>query len=243
MKKLILTILASSFILSCSTNSSSSSNSNSTNNSGPNVTDINGNIYQTVTSCGLTFMKQNLNASKYTDGTPIPQVTDFNQWKNLTTGAWCYYNNDPANGAIYGKLYNWFAVAGIYDANSASNISLRKNLAPAGWHVSSYNDLTLLTDCLGGISVAGGKMKSTGTSLWQTPNTDATNESGFTGLPGGSTTLQYPFYYIGSRSFWWSSTENNSYTAWGYVLHCDDANVNIDFIGKENGFYVRCFKN
>lgn len=90
------------------------------------VSDADGNIYQTVTICNQTWTKSNLNVSKYSDGTPIPQVTDPIAWQNLTTGAWCYNNNDTANGVVYGKLYNWYAVAGIYDAASASNPALRK---------------------------------------------------------------------------------------------------------------------
>ena len=145
---------------------------------------------QEVTIGTQTWMQKNLNVSKYSDGTLIPQVTDGTQWANLTTGAWCYYNNTTANGATYGKLYNWFAVVGIYDAASANNPALRKKLAPTGWHVPTDAKWTQLTDCLGGESVAGGKMKSTGTiqagtGLWDDPNTAATNESGFTGLPGG----------------------------------------------------------
>lgn len=83
---------------------------------GNGVTDIDGNQYNSVIICSQELMKENLKVTKYTDGTPIPQVTDPTLWANLTTGAWCYYNNDPAQGAIYGKLYNWYAVAGIYDA-------------------------------------------------------------------------------------------------------------------------------
>ncbi|MFN9116197.1 MAG: fibrobacter succinogenes major paralogous domain-containing protein, partial [Bacteroidota bacterium] len=177
-------------------------NPNGINIAGPNVTDIDGNTYQSVTNCGLTFTKQNLNVSKYSDGTPIPQVTDPTEWANLTTGAWCYYNNDPANGAVYGKLYNWYAVAGIYDAASLANPALRKKLAPTGWHIPTEAEWTQLTDCLGGQNVAGGKMKSTGTlqagtGLWQEPNTDATNESGFSGLPAGYRGIDGTFNVIG----------------------------------------------
>lgn len=169
-------------------------NPNGINIPGPNATDIDGNTYQSVTNCGLTFTKTNLNVSKYSDGTLIPQVTDPTQWANLTTGAWCYINNTTANGTTYGKLYNWYAVVGIYDAASAVNPALRKKLSPTGWHVPTDAEWTQLTDCLGGEPVAGGKMKSTGTSLWQSPNTAATNESGFSGLPGG--------YRSGFGTFW-----------------------------------------
>ena len=197
-------------------------NPNGINITGPNVTDIEGNTYQSVSNCGLTFTKQNLNVSKYSDGTPIPQVTDSKQWAKLTTGAWCYYNNDPASEAVYGKLYNWYAVAGIYDAASLANPALRKKLAPTGWHVPSDGEWSNLINCLdpnadGGNNfpnIAGVKMKTTGTiqsgtGLWESPNTAATtaatNESGFTGLPAGSCSFKGTFYGVGSIGFWWSS--------------------------------------
>jgi uncharacterized protein (TIGR02145 family) len=141
-----------------------------------------------------------LNVSKYSDGTPIPQVTDPTQWANLTTGAWCYYNNTTANGTTYGKLYNWYTTLG-------------DTLCPKGWHVPSDNEWTILTDYLGGESVAGGKMKSVGTAYWNSPNTGATNESGFTGLPGGYRSNGGQFFDVGGRGYWWSSTQFNQQQA------------------------------
>ena len=131
-----------------------------------------------VTICNQVWATRNLDVTTYRNGDPIPQVTDIGQWGTLTTGAWCYYNNDPANGATYGKLYNWYAV------------NDPRGLAPAGWHVPSDSEWTTLTDCLGGVSIAGGEMKATGametgTGLWFAPNVGANNSSGFTGLPGG----------------------------------------------------------
>jgi uncharacterized protein (TIGR02145 family) len=210
---------------------------------GPNLTDIDGNTYQSVTNCGLTFTKQNLNVSKYTDGTPIPQVTDPTAWANLTTGAWCYFNNTTANGTTYGKLYNWYAVVGIYDTASANNPALRKKLAPTGWHVPTDAEWTQLTDCLGGGSVAGGKMKSTGTSLWQSPNTAATNESGFTGLPGDHRSFNGQFMDIGSSATWWSSSDYSLADALFRYLNYYDGTANRSFIGKTNGLSVRCIKD
>ena len=119
------------------------------------------------------WIKENLNVATYRNGDIIPQVTDPTAWAALTTGAWCYPNNDPANEAIYGKLYNWYAV----------NDS--RGLAPQGWHVATDAELTTLGTNLGGDNVAEGKMKSTGTSYWARTNTDATNSSVFSGLPGG----------------------------------------------------------
>ena len=169
MKK-ILYLLSISFLMlqSCS---SGDSNNNTDSNT---VSDVDGNVYQTVTICNQTWTKSNLNVSKYRNGDFIPQVTDPTAWANLTTGAWCYYNDDPANGAVYGKLYNWHAV------------NDPRGLAPQGWHIPSDIELTTLTNCLGGESIAGGQMKESGFAHWLSPNTDATNSSGFTGLPGGS---------------------------------------------------------
>jgi uncharacterized protein (TIGR02145 family) len=134
------------------------------------------------------WMKKNLDVTTYRNGDIIPQVTDSTAWIKLTTGAWCYYNNDPANGAIYGKLYNWYAV------NDA------RGLAPQGWHIPTSAEWNTLSTFLGGS--AGGKMKTTGTS-WTTPNTGATNESGFSALPGGLRSINGGFYNVGVQGSWW----------------------------------------
>lgn len=231
-------------------------NSTAINVPGPNVTDIDGYVYQSVTNCGLTFTKQNLNVSKYSDGTPIPQVTDPTQWTNLTTGAWCYYNNDPANNVTYGKLYNWYAVAGIYDAASAANPALRKKLAPTGWHIPSDVEWSNLINCLdpnadGGTNnnnIAGGKMKSTGaiqagTGLWQSPNTDATNASGFTGLPAGTRFLNGSFSGIGNYGYFWSSSVYFSTGAWFRFLSYAGGNAVRNFTDNYTGVSVRCIKD
>ena len=224
-------------------------NSTAINIPGPTVTDIDGNTYQSVTNCGLTFTKTNLNVSKYSDGTLIPQVTDPTQWANLTTGAWCYYNNTTANGATYGRLYNWYAVVGIYDAASAVNPALRKKLAPTGWHVPTDAEWSSLINCLdpnadGGnnFNIAGGKMKSTST-LWQSPNTDATNASGFTGLPGGYRYDDGTFGSIGDGGIWWSSSENGSPSAWDRSLGYYNGDAGRYDYGKRNGFSVRFLRD
>ena len=215
---------------------------------GNGVTDIDGNQYNSVIIGTQEWMKENLNVSKYSDGTIIPQVTDPTQWANLTTGAWCYYNNDPANGAIYGKLYNWYAVAGIYDSASLNDPSLRKQLAPQGWHIPSDAEWTILTDFLGGTSIAGGKMKSTGiiedvTGLWYSPNTDATNESGFTGLPAG---FRYPSGNLGPTggfTLWWSLSEFSTADTWARSLRYDNGGAGRASYSQRGGFSVRCINN
>ena len=189
------------------------------------------------------WMTRNLNVSRYSDGTIIPEVNEQSQWVNLTTGAWCYFASNTANGTIYGKLYNWYAVAGIYDAASAANPALRKKLAPDGSHVPSDAEWTTLTSFLGGESVAGGKMKATGTSLWLSPNTEATNSSGFTGLPGGFRGSLGNFFSIGTSGYWWSSTESGTLRAWYRYLESGNGNTIRDYVGKGDGLSVRCLKD
>jgi uncharacterized protein (TIGR02145 family) len=138
------------------------------------LTDYDGNTYESIVIADLEWMQQNLNVEHYRNGDVIPQVSDAGEWGSLTTGAWCYYANDTANGIVYGKLYNWYA---LKDS---------RGLAPQGWHISRSDEFSYLTySYLGGLDIAGGKMKEVGISHWNTPNTGATNSSGFTGLPGG----------------------------------------------------------
>jgi len=171
---------------------------------------------------------KNLEVTTYRNGDPIPEVTDPSAWAGLTTGAWCYYNNDPANGAIYGKLYNWYAV------------NDPRGLAPSGWHVPSDAEWNTLDTYLGGNSVAGGKMKTT--TLWASPNIDATNSSGFSGLPGG-TSYHGTFYDVGFFGVWWSATERNSSDAWAPYTYYNHGGLNGDYHNKERGFSVRLVKD
>jgi uncharacterized protein (TIGR02145 family) len=191
-----------------------------------------------------TWTTKNLEVITYRDGTPIPQVTDPTQWANLTTGAWCYYNNDIANGTIYGKLYNWYAVAGIWNEASKTDISQRKKIAPTGYHIPTDSEWTTLTTFLGGEGVAGGKMKATGTSLWLSPNTDATNSSGFTGLPGGVRYGDDSFDGIGSYGDWWSSSETSITYAWTRSLYYNYGDASgYNYVKKNYGLSVRCLRD
>ena len=184
---------------------------------------------------------KNLDVATYSDGTTIPQVTDRSAWSSLTTGAWCYYENSTANGTTYGKLYNWYAVAGIHDNDPNTP---NKVLAPTGWHVPTNAEWTILTDYLGGQSVAGGKMKATGTKLWAAPNTDATNSSGFNCLPGGQRYYDGIFAIIGVYGNWWSSSDYNSTYAWYCILSYSGGGAGRGFNhNKINGFSVRCLKD
>ncbi len=202
---------------------------------GPNITDAAGNSYKTVTIGTQQWMAENLKVSKYSDGTTIPNITDNKQWRNNTTGAWAYYNNDAANNAKYGKLYNWYAVSKTTNGN--------KNVCPTGWHVPTDAEWTVLRDYLGGESFAGGKMKEVGTTNWNSPNTDATNTSLFTGLPGGYRAGYGVYDYIGAKGYWWSSTEGSTGYAWGRDLVNYSGIVFINSLLKEYGFSVRCLRD
>lgn len=192
------------------------------------VTDKDGNVYKTVTIGTQEWTSENLNVEHYRNGDLIPQVQNKNEWLNLTTGAWCYYNNDSANGKTYGKLYNWFAV----------NDS--RGLAPEGWHIPSDTEWTILTDFLGG--AVGGKLKAT--TLWQSPNTEATNESGFTGLPGGGRGSNGRFDFIGKFCFFWSASEDVNGTKWNRNLRYNRSDVGRDGGNYEkDGLSVRCVRD
>ena len=139
------------------------------------------------------WMQRNLDVTTYRNGDPIPMVADNTIWQKLTTGAWCYYDNDSATyAATYGKLYNWYAVID------------QRGLAPAGWHIPNNEEWDVLVrKLLGGIRIAGGKMKETGTMHWLMPNSNATNSSGFTGLPGGYRYNNGKFFDMGTSGNWW----------------------------------------
>lgn len=179
------------------------------------------------------WMTKNLDVLTYSNGDTIPQVTDKNQWSTLTTGAWCYYNNDSNNNAIYGKLYNWHAVTDS------------RGLAPKGWHIPSDGEWTQLSEKLGGLKVSGGKMKTI--NYWKIPNIGATNSSGFSGLPAGIRTTGFDF--INQTTIWWSTTEyinpnnNDKSFAHSRMINFNDSTLNSGVGIKKSGFSVRCVKN
>jgi uncharacterized protein (TIGR02145 family) len=211
--------------------------SGNNNNSAETVTDIDGNVYNTVTIGTQVWMKENLKVSKYRNGDPIPSNLNDSTWSKTTSGAYKIYNNDAVNNATYGKLYNWYAVADP------------RGLCPEGWHVPSDAEWTTIENYLGGSTVAGGKMKSigtkdVGTGLWDTPNKDATNSSGFSAHPGGQFD-GYGFDDIGGSGYLWSSTESNSWSAWYRFLNYSlgsSARGNT-FLNKKQGNSVRCLRD
>ena len=203
--------------------------------SGKPITDIDGNVYRIVNIGNQQWMADNLKVSKYSDGTTIPNITDNTQWQNNTTGAWAYYNNDVTNNAKYGKLYNWYAVSKTTNGN--------KNVCPTGWHVPTDAEWTVLTDYLGGASVAGGKMKEVGTTSWNIPNTDAINTSLFSALPGGYRGSNGYYVNIGSVGDWWSSAEYGTDDAWFRLLFFNFGGAGRNSASKRDGLSVRCLRD
>jgi hypothetical protein len=188
----------------------------------------NANSQSTVKIGTQTWTTKNLDVSKYRNGDEIPHVDDPLTWSKLTYGAWCYYENNDSNGSTYGKLYNMYAVLDP------------RGLAPAGFHIPSDKDWTILTDYLGGKDEAGVKMKEAGTTHWPRPNTGATNSSGFTGLPGGYRDDNGVFVSLGVNGFWWSSTEGFTYFAWNRYPDTLYGLVGRDFGYKSYGMSIRC---
>ena len=191
------------------------------------------------------WMMENLRVTHYRNGDAIPNVADSYDWTTLTTGAYCEYDNDPSNVAVYGRLYNWYAVGD------------GRNIAPEGWHVPSDDEWKQLEMYLGMSPTdadaedwrgnnEGGKMKETSTGHWTDPNSDATNESGFTALPGGyrNSDTYGNFYNMGLIARLWSSTEYHSEAAWcRYLSYTYSKVYRYSNISKRNGFSVRCVKD
>lgn len=182
-------------------------------------------------------MAENLNVDKFRNGDPIPHAQTAEEWQKAGENgqpAWCYYDNDPANGKIYGKLYNWYAVNDW------------RGLAPEGWRVPSDEDWGKLVELLGGEKVAGGKLKATDTTYWESPNRGATNETGFNGLPGGARREYGPFLELGKFGIWWSSStiEESSNYAWYRALSYDYGGVMVgDPMEIQSGLNLRCLQD
>jgi uncharacterized protein (TIGR02145 family) len=187
--------------------------------------------YPAVTICCQSWMNKNLEVTNYRNGDPILQVTDPTAWSNLTTGAWCYYANNLANGPIYGKLYNWYAV------------NDPRGLAPEGWHIPTDFEVATLNNCLG--ASAGGLMKQLGTTLWTTPNDGATNGSGFNGVPSGYRSNTGVFSSLGTYAYFYTATPNTPTLA---DIACFGLYFNWAFTitavySPKHGLSVRCIRD
>ena len=198
--------------------------------SGVTVTDIDGNVYHEVTIGTQTWMVENLKTTKYNDGTAIPWITNNSEWAASDTPARCWYNDSISYKNPYGALYNWYAV------NTGK-------LAPTSWHVPSDSEWEVLGNYLGGDSMAGGPLKEAGTVHWKSPNTGATNTTGFTALPGGSRDYLRAFNEIGGGGSWWSATAYDASFSWYRSIYCNAAYVSRSNFTNRDGFSVRCVKD
>ena len=196
----------------------------------PSLTDIDGNVYETVAIGNQVWMAENLQVAKYNDGSPIPYVTNDDDVSILTTGAYTWYDKNPANRFTYGALYNWHSVSS-------------GNLCPIGWHVPSDAEWTTLINFLGGEDIAGGKLKDIGTSHWSAPNQDATNDSGFTALPAGYLFDNGNYNSLGNITHWWSSTESGGDSAWDRYVYFQNGNAIKGDYSKQVFFSCRCLKD
>lgn len=199
------------------------------------ITDVDGNVYSTVTIGTQTWMAENLKTTRYRNGDPISNITSDYQWGYLSSGAYCWYENNIANKDIYGALYNGYAVKDS------------RNIAPQGWHVPTKAEWETLINYLGGESVAGGKLKQKGTAYWDAPNAEATNSSEFNALPGGycqrGTGI---FLYKGANAFFWSSTEEfaSGYdSGWLMMLWSQKTQSLVTYAEKTAGYSIRCIKD
>jgi uncharacterized protein (TIGR02145 family) len=195
------------------------------------VKDIEGNEYNTIKIGDQTWMVRNLKTTRYNDGSAIPLIADGTAWAALSTPGYCWYENEASSfKPSFGALYNGYAVS-------------TGKLCPTDWHVPGDADWTILTTRLGGENVAGGRLKEPGTSFWVSPNTGATNESGFTALPGGLRYHDGSFHDFGFGGYWWSSTEYSAVRAWFRYMDYEYNNVfRFDNL-KKNGFSVRCVRD
>ena len=200
---------------------------------GDGVLDLDGNFYESVIIGNQEWMSSNLKTTKYSTGENIEWITDSVIWTNTFIGAWSYFDNDQSNDSLYGKLYNWFT---IQDS---------RNVCPVGWKVPTKFEWENLVAYLGGYEVAGGKLKLTGTELWISPNVDATNETGFSGYPGGSRYSNggFPNSISSPYAAWWTSTFEGNGQSWYADLKHVSTYVGYGLGGVKGGSPIRCLKN
>lgn len=195
------------------------------------MTDIDGNVYETIKIGNQEWMIENLKVTEYRNGDPIPNVKGKDKWQLLQTGAYCDYKNNAKFSSEYGKLYNWYAV------------NDERGIAPEGWHIPTVEEWEIMIDFLGGKDFAGGKLKETGTFRWDKPNSDASNLSGFSALPGGVRYLTGKYYSKGLGGYWWTSSENESGLAVVYHLYYFFGTIYKYDRHKELGISIRCIKD
>lgn len=200
---------------------------------GNGVNDINGNFYRSVIIGQQEWMIDNLEVTKYNDGTEIPLITNQTNWYTNKEDAYCIYNNDIKNITKYGLLYNGYSV-------------ITNKLCPTNWHVPSKQEWEELIEYCGGSNIAGGKLKEINYDYWAQPNTGASNITGFIGVGGGLRTNDGNFYNLNKNGYWWTSTEvsNASYPMNHYVtLTYSNTNAYMEGYYKQTGLSVRCIKD
>jgi uncharacterized protein (TIGR02145 family) len=193
------------------------------------VTDIDGNVYHTVTIGSQVWLGENLRVTRFNDGTTIPGINDSTLWGKQASPAFCWYNNDESNKTTYGALYNWHAGSS-------------GKLAPKGWHVPSDAELTQLITFCGGEKVAGGILKEKGTTHWGDPNTGAVNEFGFSALPGGYRAASGGFVGIGYVGYMWCTTTYVTGALYREMSN-SDGEVRTNNNNKEFGYSIRCIRD
>jgi len=195
------------------------------------VTDIDGNVYKTITIGSQTWMAENLRTTHLNDGTPIPLVTAPAVWEASSTPGYCNYNNteDTSIINIYGRLYNWYAV------NTGK-------LSPTGWHVASQSDWVALIAFIGGADLAAYHLKEVGVRHWSSCSGSEINSTGFTALPAGCRYANGSYFHLHNYGWWWSTTEQYGF-AWFVMLRYDQNPIFADYTPKNDGLSVRCVKD
>lgn len=196
--------------------------------------DADQNHYPIVYIGQQAWMAENLTTTKYSDGTNIANVINGATWVNLTTGAFCWYNNNAAFQASYGALYNWYAIS--LETNGG------KNPCPDGWKVPSDEEWTSMTNFVGGFPATGGRLKETGFTHWNSPNTGATNEVAFSARPGGSRIWNGNFDNMNTHAYFWTSSEQQGNFAWLRNMFHNAHNLGRGSINKYHGLSIRCIK-
>jgi len=194
--------------------------------------DGDGNVYDTIVIGTQVWLAENLKTTKYNNGVSIPRIIDRTEWASMSSAAYCWYDNHPDFKNTYGALYNWYAVNA-------------RTLCPVGYHVPTKDDWTELIDYLGGEKVAGGKLKESGLIHWQSPNTDATNESGFTAVASGYRNFDGNFNSIGEYGRWWSSSPGieSQKTAYRFSVSSGSSWVTDGLWEKTAGQSIRCIRD
>jgi uncharacterized protein (TIGR02145 family) len=192
--------------------------------------DQEGNTYKTIVIGSQKWMAENLKTSTYRNGDAILTL-NASQWNSTNSGAWLYYNNDISNQCPYGKIYNWYTVIDS------------RNVCPNGWHVPSLQEWNTLINALGGEMVAGGKLKSTGLDHWSLFNEQATNESGFSCLPGGISSSEANTFFLGENAYFWTTSVVNAFVVSGIRMNSTDGSVSEIQNPRTEGMSIRCIED